>query len=202
MPAVTTPAQVCNLALGLVGQRQFIDSLTEESVEAQVCARYYATVRNALLAKRWWRFAKKRAVLALTTEEREGWGFCYTQPTDLLVARYIWTGKRRPARGEGCPFEVELNDAATGHLVCTDMEDAELVYTVELATVALWRPLFVDAVAAELAVRLAGAIPVKPQLMPMLQQNAFQRLMEAAAADANEAADDEEPDSEFILERG
>ncbi len=202
MPAVTTEAQVCNLALGLVGQRQFIDRLDEATTEADVCNRFYASTRDELLEVHHWRFATKRAVLALTTETRSGWGYCYAAPSDMLKAQRIWDGQREPGAGERIPFTLELNDAAGGHLILTDLENAELVYTVALETVALWRPLFVKAVAAQLAVYLAGALPVKPQLIPMLQQGARLALQQAQAADANEGQRDEAADSELIRERG
>jgi hypothetical protein len=202
MAAVTTVARVCNLALGLVGQRQFIDNLTENSTEAQVCAVYYESTRNELLQAWHWRFATKRAVLALTTETRTGWGYCYAAPADMLTPRRIWDGQREPGAGEAIPFGWELNDAASGHLVLTDMEQAELIYTAEFTNVALWPPLFVKAVAAQLAVYLAGALPVKPELMPTLQRNATLALQTAAAHDANAATRDTEADSEIIRERG
>jgi hypothetical protein len=202
MATATTEAQVANLALAAVGQRQYLDRLDEDSAEAEACNRLFGAVRNELLAKWPWRFAQKRAVLALTAEVRSGWGYCYAAPADMLVARRIWDGLREPGAGERAPFSKELNDDSTGHLICTDMTDAELLYTVELKTVALWPPGFVVAVAAQLAVYLAGALAAKPQLLPMLQQQARIALQNAAAVDANEAEVDREADSEIIRERG
>lgn len=202
MAAVTTEAQVCNLALAAVGSRQFIDTLTEASTEAEVCARLFASVRNECLAAWPWRFAAKRALLALTTEERTGWGYCYAFPADCLVARRIWDGVRTPGAGEAIPFGKELNDAATGHLLVTDMQSAELVYTAELKTVALWPPHFAAAVAAQLAVGLASALPVKPDVAMALQRQAHLALQRAAAVDGNEGRADVESESEFIRERG
>lgn len=200
MPAVTTEAEVCNLALGLVGQRQFIDRLDEDSAEAQACAEYFATVRNELLEAWHWRFATKRAVLALTTETRTGWGFAYQSPADLLRARRIWDGDTAPG-SRRIPFTRELNDAATGHLILTNQPEAELVYTVELTRVALWPTAFVTAVAAQLAVCLAPALAAKPQLMPSFERRALLTFQRAAALDANETEPDEQAESETISER-
>lgn len=208
MPAVTTEAQVCNLALGLVGQRQFLDRLDANSTEAQVCNRFFASTRNELLEAWHWRFATKRKVLALAADgtgallARSGWGYCYVAPTDLLKARRIWDGDRSSGAGSRIAFGKELNDDATGHLILTDQRDAELVYTVELRTVALWTPKFVMAVAKQLAVYLATCLPVKLELARLLQPEARLALQAAAAADANEAEPDPEADSEWIRERG
>lgn len=200
MAAVTTEAEVCNLALGLVGQRQTLDRLDEDTAEAMACATYFKTVRNDLLEAWPWRFASKRSVLALTTEERSGWAFCYQSPADLLKARRIWNGDTAPGAPR-IPFTRELNDAATGHLILTNQPEAELVYTVELRTVALWSTAFVQAVAAQLALCLAPALAAKPQLMPTFERRAVLAFQRAAALDANETEPDEQAESEMISER-
>lgn len=201
MAAVTTEAQVANMALGLVGQRQLLDSLSESSTEAQMVSDFYATTRAELLEAWEWRFATKRVVLALSTETRTGWGYCYVAPTDLLKAWRIWNGNREPGAGERIPFSKELNDAGDGMLILTDMTDAELIYTIDQTRVALWSNSFVKAVAAQLAVYLAPALPVKPELMPNLQRQATLALQTAAARDANESQRDVIAESEFIRER-
>lgn len=202
MAARNTAAEVCNLALGLVGQRQFIDDLTDASTEAEVCKQYFAQTRNELLQAWHWRFATKRVVLAETTEVRTGWGYCYAAPSDMLKPQRIWDGDRRPGAGEAVPFGWELNDAGSGFLILTDMAEAELIYTVEQAIIGLWSPSFTKAVAAQLAVYLAGALAVKPQLWPALERGAVLALQRAAALDANAGQADPEPDSEIIRERG
>ncbi len=207
MAALIAEHQVANLALGLVGSRAFIDSLIEPTTEAKVANVYFAAVRNELLEAWHWRFATKRALLALAADVngdpqvRSGWGYCYAAPADMLKAQSIWCGDRAPGAGERIPFAKELDDNGTSQLILTDQVAAELIYTRELATVALWPMLFTKAVAARLAVYMAGALPVKPQLIPMLEKGAQQALQVAAAADANEAQADPEADSEFIRER-
>jgi hypothetical protein len=201
MAAVTTEAQVANLALGLVGQRQTIDSLNEATTEAQVAKTYFASTRNELLEAWDWRFCKRSVVLALTSETRSGWTYVYAAPADMLKPRAIWNGIREPGAGERIPFDWELNDAGDGFLILTDQPEAQLVYTVELKKVALWPALFVKAVAAQLAVYFAGSIPVKPQLMPGLEAGALRALQKAAASDANAAQRDPEADAESIRVR-
>lgn len=207
MPAVTTVTQVANLALGRIGQRDYLDGINEDSAEAIAVATFYASARNELLASYHWRFATKRVVLAIAADNngdpqvRTGWGFCYACPNDMLAAQRIWDGHREPGEGEKIPFSRELNDEGNGHLILTDRREAELIYTVELATVALWPPLFVKAVAAQLAVYLVGAIPSKSELMPVLQKEATLALQTAAARDFNEAQRDVPADSESIRVR-
>lgn len=201
MAAINQPHEVANLALGLIGQRQLLNSLEEDSTEAQMAKLYFAPTRDELLAAWDWRFARARAVLALTTEERTGWTYCYAAPTGMLAARRIWDGTREPGEGERIPFDKELNDAGDGHLIVTDQPDAELVYTRSLETVALWPQGFVKAVAAQMAVYLAGALPVKPGLARTLQPAATLALQQAAAQDAREAQRDPEAEAEAIRVR-
>jgi len=203
MAAVTALNQVCNMALGLVGQRQTIDSLDEATAEAEACSTFYDSTRRELLQSFSWRFATIRVVVGLSTETRTGWSYVYVAPADMLLEApcRIWDGEREPGSGARVPFGLELNDAGAGHLILTDMQDAEFIYTVDLVTVALWPPLFVKAVAAQLAVYLAATLPVKPQLIPMLEKRAFLALTTAMASDGNAVQRDALADSEIIRER-
>lgn len=201
--ALTTEAQVCNLALGLVGQRQVITNLNEATEEAMSCATFYAVSRDECLAARWWRFATSREVLALSTEKRAGWALAYAAPSQMLPGgeRYIYSGGRAPAAKDRIPFAVELNDAASGHLILTDKTEAELVFTRQFNTVALWPPLFTVAVAARLAVNLAFVLTVKPALGASIESKAQFALARAAAVDANAEQPDVEPESDSITVR-
>lgn len=204
MATITTVAGVCNLALGMVGQRQLIDDIDEESNEAQACKLYYSTARDECLAAFPWSFATKRAVLALSTETRTGWDLVYVAPTDLLLdgRRFVWDGSRSTPIDLRIPNALELNDADDGYLLLTDEPDAELVYTAQLNTVALWSNAFVKAVAARLAVDLALMLPVKPELSERLEPRARLALAHAAARDGNASTPDADPESESIRVRG
>jgi len=208
MATVTTEAQVANLALGLIGQRQLLDNLvTQTSTEAQVARNYFASTRNELLEAWHWRFATKRAALALkltpagVAVARDGWGYCYACPSDMLTAQRLWNGHREVGSGERIPFTIESDDDGTGLLLLTDLVKAKLFYTYEIKNPSLWPASFVRAVSAQLAVYFAGQLPVKPELMPNLQRAASIALQAAAARDANQHEPDAIADSEFIRER-
>lgn len=188
MAAVTSDAQVANLALGLCGQRQTLDSLDEASEEARAAKTYFAQARDEVLAAWDWRQARKRAVLALSTETRDGWAYCYVAPPDMLTPRRIW---QEDTSAAPVRFAWELNDAGDGHLILTDQADAVLVYTSTFTRVGLWRPRFTRAVYTQLAVYLAPMLPVKPELMPMLKQTlADEAMVQAKADDANAGVDE------------
>lgn len=204
MATITTVAGVCNLALGMVGQRQLIDDIDEETDEAQACKLFYGPARDECLGAFMWSFATKRAALALSTEERTGWDLAYVAPPDMLLEgrRYVWDGSRATPVDLRIPNSIELNDAGDGYLLLTDEPDAELIYTAQLNAVALWSNAFVRAVAARLAVDLALMLPVKPELARLLEPRAQVALHKAAALDANASTPDAEPESESIRVRG
>lgn len=203
MATVTTEAELVNLALARIGHRDYLDDLGEDSAEAESASQVYKTTRNALLARRDWNFASGELELALTTEERVGWGYCYALPADCLVARSIWPGERRPGPGNAIPFATTLNDARTGRLVVTDQEAAILRYTVELTTVGLFPPHFVVALAAQLGAELGAALKVVPSgELTGLLRIAETEYSKAAAIDANEEVQDQQADAEWIAARG
>jgi hypothetical protein len=203
MAALTAEHQVANLALGMVGQRQLLNSLAENSTEAELARTYFASTRDEVLSAWEWRFARQTAVLALTTETKPGWEYAYAMPANCLLPRRIWNGQRETLNGRGdpIPFTWELSAAGNGHLVLTDQPQAQLIYTVSLAAVALWPAHFVKAMAAQLAVYLAASLPIKPQVALALEQRAIQALRTAAAIDANAAQADEEADAEAVRVR-
>lgn len=188
MPAASTnPIDVCNLALFNVGSSQQINDLDERTAEAKACKRLYASVRDSCLQRHWWSFAKKRHVLAELNRTITGWDFVYSLPHDYLAARFIWSGERDPQNPLKVPFDIEsisvLNDVITNRCLVTDQAEAELVYTAECPTVALWSPLFVEAVAWEMAGRLNLVLPVSEQKATKAKAMGVLALREAFASD-------------------
>lgn len=199
---VLTEAQLCNLALSLVGQRRLINNLLEETTEAIACAANYGPCRDMVLKEFPWTFATRRSNLAqLADVTRSGWSYVYELPSDFLKPQYIWNGMRFPPEEGRIPFALELNDDANGHVLATDQDDAELVYTAKVTTVALYSPGFVDAVVYLLASRLAPMLTAKPQLGLNFLAAYNQILMRAKAEDAQFGQADVQPESEFIRGR-
>lgn len=192
---------ICNIALLRVGQGQTLDSLDESTAEAQACDALYEHSRDSVLAAMPWRFATRRATLALLEDvERDGWDLVYTAPADCLATRYLYPGTRNPGSDELTPFALEDEDGE-GPVILTDLEDAVLVYTAKVTVVTRFPPLFVDALAWRLASELALALPIKPQVGLAMEQNYQRALARAAAADMNQGQGDLPADSEFIRAR-
>jgi len=204
--AVTTEAEVCNGALLDVGHGQFIDNLNENTMEAKACKVIYARTRDWLLERFPWKFAQRRAVLALSlAETRNAWAYCYALPSDCLAPLSIaYPGLRNPQQGSGIRFDWEagVNGAIAGPgILTTDQSGAELIYTAQVTTVALFTPGFVEALEWALAAKLCLVLPIKPGVALQVKAEARRSLHEAAAAMANHSFQDLSPESEFVTAR-
>lgn len=198
--AVATEAELCNLALARIGEREYIDNLDEDTVPAQACKVHYATARDAVLASFPWRFATHRAALALVANAtRDGWLYVYALPTGLLEAQRIWAG-RGVTPELRIPFELE-GDATVGRVLLTDQPSAVLVYTARVEAVTRFPPLFIDTLAWRLATELALALPVKPNIAAVMEAKYKAALAGAAAQELRQSQEDAPPEAESIRVR-
>lgn len=214
----TSEADVCNRALGRIGQTQFITSLDDASAIARVANAYYADSRDAVLEALPWTFAMRRQTLAaLADVTRDGWQFCYSVPYDYLAARFIYnptiTGG---VSGDGSlvgepstlfgafplvvPFDIE-SDPNAGTIILTNQESAEFVYTAQITQVTKFSPLFVDALAWLLASDFALAIMKKPNVAQAMLQKYEMALFRAGAANARQTKRHHRPRSKFERNR-
>lgn len=203
MSAVTAEAQIANMALGAVGQRDLIDSLLEDTAQGLACNTYFATAKQKILEAHPWAWATKRQALALLSGvTREGYEYVHAAPADLLspkAARRIEDGARPPV--EPIPFLIELNVTGNAFVIASDVTTPTLVYTPRDVAVALWPASAIDALAAELAVRIALMLPVKPELARLLRPEAALKLREAMASDGNTGSPDVPPEAPWIRAR-
>lgn len=210
---VSSPAEVCNLALLKVGSRQLLTSLEENTAESQACKALYAHNRDLVLAAAEWSFSTRHAELAEVTDGAvSGWGYVYALPTDCGTPLYIWTGARNPPPEDRLPFKLEWLEVldATGRrtfdgkVLLTDQPDAELVYARKMDRdqhTSLFTPGFVEALAAKLAMELVRAVPVKLQGARDLAQEYRIALSSAVAQDRQASTPDVDPEGSLVRAR-
>lgn len=207
----TTEVQLCNLALARIGQREFIDNLDDdETAVAEACRVLYGPARDAVLESVPWKFATRRATLALSTSPaRDGWTYVYALPADCVSARAVTVpGIRAPAAGARIPFDTEADSSPASlgkvdsRVLLTNQAGAELVYTAQVETVALFPPLFVEAVAWKLASDLALCVLLKPAIAEAMMKKYELELSKAAASQYRQSREDQPPESEFTAVRG
>jgi hypothetical protein len=92
---MSSEVDICNLALGSIGDTARVASISppENSVQAQLCARFYPIARNTLLEMGSWGFATRRVKLALVTNPTvQGtndfgtWLYAYALPSECINA--------------------------------------------------------------------------------------------------------------------
>jgi hypothetical protein len=200
---VASDVDICNMALGHIGVSEAIEDLTGTTLESQTCALHFAPARDSLLAEYAWPFATRRAVLAeVEGAVRTDWAYVYALPSDCLNARGLVTpGDRNPPVEGRYPFRLEAADDGESLVLLTDLEAAELVYTLQHTTTAAWPPGFVDTLALRLAARLASPLKKDARLALALAQSADMAAQRAAAVSLNQRHPDAPPTPRALTAR-
>lgn len=161
---MASEVEICNLALGHLGDNATVASLDppEGSAQAEHCARFYPIARDSLLELHTWRFATRRATLAELVNTTTAWDYAYAKPADCLrviavieptaTDDQIASGIKVPQ-----PFACEINDDLA-EVILTDQEDAVMRYVARISDPTKFSPLFVMALSWHLAGMLAGPV--------------------------------------------
>lgn len=194
--------EICNLALSHLGTDKEISSLTEKSAEARACNRLYEIVRDKVLADFPWPFATRVASLALVEEDpTEEWKYSYRYPTDAMQIHRILSGLRNDNRQSRAPYRI-MSDSA-GKLVYSDIQNAQIEYTVNEDSAERYPADFVMAMSLLLAHYIAPKVTAGDPFK--LGARAFQlyqmEIINAQAGAVNEEQLEEAPESEFIRAR-
>lgn len=201
----STAVQISNMALSRVGSTAFISALDEDTPEAELLALYYEQKRDSLLEQGAWPWATRRVTLSAlasydaTTEDV--WEYVYALPADCLEVQDLWPGTRIPSSGDRIPFAVEWDATNACRVICTDEEDAVLVYTRKVTDATTFPGYFVDALAWALAAELALGLIGKPELFANAQAMADRSRAKALAKAGNTGRADVGTVSEFEAER-
>lgn len=187
---------ICNYALGLLGDRATVTSIDppEGSAQADHCAQFWPLARDAVLSSDDWRFCSTTVELVALDDslnDHPAWRYAYALPNDMLVAREMLAadGVISPLFGpDAIPFELAQTGASTPVLFC-NYEAMSLRFTKRLTSPLRYPPKLVDAMGYMLAAYLAGPV-VKgrsgAQLSATMRQAANALVREAAVVDANQ----------------
>lgn len=193
---------ICNLALSNIG-KDGISALTDAGAEARACSQFYEHTRDTLLQGYPWRFAGKTVSLAQITNDRPGqWGYAYQRPNDCLKVRWVRPAYSADDLALTRQEEVSFAHEAEGQAIYCNLSPAFLRYTSRATDPSLFPPLFVDALAWHLAVRLAMPLTRDPKLRADAFQVANMAIGQAQMADANEERETSDIASDLIAGRG
>jgi len=179
-----------------------IESLTEQSAAAGQCNIWYNPCRRQTLEDFDWNFARRRATLALHGDAAPSgiWTFRYQVPSDCLSARYIQNPLGDQA--DPVPFEMELSLDGSTQSILTNAEDAILIYTVDQETTDFFPPYFVDALATNIASRIAFKVTGKRTIMSDMIQLYFVKLARAEAHEGNRRGERKPREASWVEARG
>ena len=151
MATVTSAVEICNLALDTLKQELVANIESPVSVEESLCARWYDVTRRELLRSHPWSFARTRVTLLRnSTAPAFEYEDAYDLPADFLRLLYIgddvYAGEK--------DFTIE-----GGQILMNNSGEAlQIAYVKDVTSVAKMDALFVDALVAELTVKLAPAL--------------------------------------------
>lgn len=174
---------IWNTALSNIGHKANLADPDEASAEANHCRRFYPLALGMTLERHSWSFATRRANLAVVDNPIQHWMFAYGLPNPCVAVRAILPQQCTDDSFEQ-PYAIE--SAENGDLILyTNQEDAVVKYTTLVEDTTKFTPLFVLAVAADLASLLVGPIPKDARKRQEMQQLAIYYTGLAAANDAN-----------------
>lgn len=152
---MASETDICNLALGRLGEMCDMVDVNENSVYAAVAKRTYPIVRDALLERHAWNFATTRTRGQLVEEKPIGWKCMYQVPDNALRILSVYSEERGTWIEEE-PWVFEMNGPY--RVILTNIEHAVIKYIQYTANADLYSPGFVDALAWHLAASIAGPI--------------------------------------------
>ena len=192
---------ICNAALSNIGKEN-INALGEASAEARACTQFYEQTRDFLLQSYPWRFATRTLSLAEITNDKPGqWGYAYQRPVDCLKINWLRSAYSADEPALSRPDELAFAYDVEGQAVYCDLSPALLVYTTRITDPTRFSPLFVEALAWQLTVRLAMPLTRDPRARADAMQVAGIVTGQAQMADANEVREAYDYDTSFVAGR-
>lgn len=210
---MTARVDIFNMALGYLGVSNPVSDPNENNPMAGACRVFYDQARQSELRMFPWAFATAAVALALVTDtDRLGYGFVYQRPGDALriygvvpvTGARTWLSASRDAWESGGASLPQTPYQDVGGQILTDLDAAYVIYVKDVTEAQMTDPLFVDALALNLAVRIA------PRVMgTQAGQAASDRLVrmlgsarsEAWAQALNEQGQDYRPDPVAVQAR-
>jgi hypothetical protein len=190
---MASKVDIVNMALSSLGSKQTIQDIdSDQSTEARTSALHYDQALLTCLEASDWSFATTWATSALlTASPPDDWAYMYAMPSNVVkmlgIVDTLDSRVNRPAKFRKTNYEGQL-------VLLTDTVSPVWRYIYHNDTPATYTSQFVDALAAQLAYRLAMPLTRKLDLQKMAFETYTQLIRQAAASDANEQTLNEEPD--------
>jgi hypothetical protein len=179
MTALSSPVQVCNLALSHLGQPAITSITAPKSESEQVCALWYDVTRQALLREYVWRFAKHRANISRSGTPLFDWASAYTLPPDFLRLLSV--------KGTIEVHQTDYYDIEDGAILLQgNTATVPLRYIRDVTNVQSWDALFSILMSLTLALNMAYKFTLKKGLLDTLNNRYTLELPKAITVNSQE----------------
>ena len=196
--AISTVA-IANLALSKIGTDSTIESLTENSAEANLCDLWMDRARIQTLEAFNWDFARIRGTLATHNDDPPvTWTYRYIYPADCIKALFIENSAGKTE--DPIEYIVEQSTDGTKSILCDEV-DAILIYTKDETRPTFYPEWFIEMLAAVLGSKIAFALTGKLRMASLLRDEARQMAILAPAMAANEKQEGKPRDASHIRGR-
>lgn len=202
---MTSEVDICNIALANI-RAATINSLNEQSLQAQNCKLFYPLLRDQLLEDTSWNFSRSVKPLSLLTSESFSWAYVYKYPSDCLKINKLipnYAGVRDNTFGTNSKVEYEVQIIDDVKVIVSDVADLRIDYRSKVTNPNLFTNQFKmtlsHLLASEIAVPIIGA-----EMGRQLRSDSFQiytRYLNAAIASNSNERHIKVPESEFITVR-
>ena len=171
---MSSEIDLCNLALAHLGEDATVSAIDppEGSAQAEHCARFYPMARRAVLQMHTWSCNTQRESLALLSDTPPaGWGYAYAVPSLCLKPVAVYTPEQvdnfdllagdvvSQDVGDFNTQDFIVERLSTGaKVIYTNVEDATLMYLIDVVDTTKFDPLLELAIARLLASFLAGPV--------------------------------------------
>lgn len=218
---MTSEVEICKLALSMIRGGN-LNSFADGSLQAQQCQLWYPQVRDFMQRDAPWNFTRKIDALAvLGDEDIFNWVYVYAYPNDCLyIERLILNYEEfgsvdgairtrqlediyAPDLGAQVKYDVHNVGDPNGKVIVANEPDLRIEYRARVTDPNKFDPMFIEAMAALLASKMAIPIVGGEQGMALRKDSLqlYNLFMDnAIAANRNESYT-EPLDSDFVTVR-
>ena len=175
---MTAEVDIFRLAMAHLDDRP-IASADDDTTQARLCRAHYDGCRDAVLRAHPWNVAMRRVQLApLTDDPPFEWTYQFQLPADCL--RLLPVTEDGAEDGRPVPYNLE------GRRILADVQPLKIRYVTRLTDPGAFDPLLTQAIAAHLAMTIAGAITGKRTVAQAAAEMYRVKLIEARRVDGLE----------------
>lgn len=197
---MASEVQIAKLSLQNLGDRYDINSLDENTSEAEQVNLVFNDIRDMLLRSHPWKFARRfTSPGALSGTVPDQWGNMFTYPSDALkVIRVVNPlGRMLPP----IKFSISRNSSDVKVILC-DEDEPEFEYIKKVTNTSEFDPSFTIALSWQISAAIAMPITGDIQILQMAEQKAQIKTNQAMVDDSNEGVEPEQTrDPDWITAR-